>query len=262
MALFAGRRDDPLRHGSRRRRCRGRNHPRRDRADARQPGRVRRRRRGSSSICRRQLPRPPRSAMWPRVPSSRPWPPRHRRRPHPPSRRRRLPIRCRPLPRPRRKHRRRRSRPTSKSPMSSSRRSRRLRPSRRHRRKRRPAPTSGSAAPVETAEPTDSAAARGRSARMISRWQRSMLGRLETAKRGMHTGGQTGSVLVAFSIASDGAVVDCRVMHGSGSPRLDAAALALVRRAAPFPRPPAGLTGPDLSFKVPVVFARRSAETP
>ncbi|HUP91675.1 MAG TPA: TonB family protein [Solimonas sp.] len=43
-----------------------------------------------------------------------------------------------------------------------------------------------------------------------------------------------------FEVASDGSVRDLQVLHSGGAPERDAAALALVRRAAPLPRPPAG----------------------
>ena len=116
---------------------------------------------------------------------------------------------------------------------------------------------SGSAAPAKEAEPTDGEAAHARAAKAISRWQRSMLGRLQVAKSGMHTGGEIGSVEVVFSIDHAGTIVTSRVARGSGSPRMDQAALALVQRASPFPRPPATLTARELTFRVPIVFARR-----
>ena len=116
---------------------------------------------------------------------------------------------------------------------------------------------SGSAAPAKEAEPTDSEAAHARAAKAISLWQRSMLGRLQAAKSGMRTGGDVGSVAVVFSIDHAGTIVTSRIARGSGSIRMDQAALALVQRASPFPRPPATLTARELTFRVPIVFARR-----
>ena len=49
-----------------------------------------------------------------------------------------------------------------------------------------------------------------------------------------------GTATVSFRIASTGALAGLNLVRSSGSPALDAAALDLVRRAAPFPRPPAG----------------------
>lgn len=52
--------------------------------------------------------------------------------------------------------------------------------------------------------------------------------------------GTRGSAVVTFSIGPGGRLADIRIARGSGSSRLDRAALQVVRRAAPFPRPPAG----------------------
>jgi TonB family protein len=53
--------------------------------------------------------------------------------------------------------------------------------------------------------------------------------------------GQEGSVLVAFSLGSDGALTALRVARSSGYDRLDSAALQIVGRAV-FPVPPAGMS--------------------
>ncbi len=49
-----------------------------------------------------------------------------------------------------------------------------------------------------------------------------------------------GTATVAFRIAPGGGLASIRIAKSSGSAELDAAALQLVRRAAPFPKPPAG----------------------
>lgn len=49
-----------------------------------------------------------------------------------------------------------------------------------------------------------------------------------------------GGAVVSFSVSSGGGLASARVARSSGSRELDRAALALVRRAAPFPAPPAG----------------------
>ena len=116
---------------------------------------------------------------------------------------------------------------------------------------------SGSGAPAKEAVSSDSEAAPARATKAISQWQRSMIVRLQAAKNGMRTGGEFGSVEVGFSIDHTGAIAASRVTRSSGSRRLDQAALALVQRASPFPEPPAGLTTRELTFKIPIVFARR-----
>jgi protein TonB len=53
--------------------------------------------------------------------------------------------------------------------------------------------------------------------------------------------GWSGSVRISFLIRESGAVDDLRVDTSSGHPVLDRSALAVVRRTAPFPRPPVAL---------------------
>ncbi len=54
------------------------------------------------------------------------------------------------------------------------------------------------------------------------------------------TTGLRGAVIIAFSIAADGRLASVRVARSSGSAELDAVGLDHIRRAAPFPAPPAG----------------------
>lgn len=49
-----------------------------------------------------------------------------------------------------------------------------------------------------------------------------------------------GTAVIAFSVASSGQLASARVAQSSGSSALDRAALGIIRKAAPFPRPPAG----------------------
>lgn len=52
-------------------------------------------------------------------------------------------------------------------------------------------------------------------------------------------GSGRGMALVAFEIGAGGQLLSLRILRGSGSSTLDAAALDHIRRAAPFPPPPA-----------------------
>ncbi|WP_232287426.1 energy transducer TonB [Anaeromyxobacter dehalogenans] len=61
--------------------------------------------------------------------------------------------------------------------------------------------------------------------------------------------GWSGTVRVGFTILTDGSVADVRVLASSGHGVLDRAALAAVRKAAPYPRPPV-----DQPVVVPVVW--------
>src|SRR5205823_4628639 len=64
--------------------------------------------------------------------------------------------------------------------------------------------------------------------------------------------GETGVVQLAFSIDRQGRVLGSQVVHGSGHAALDQETLATVRRAQPFPPPPADLPGGKFDFTVPV----------
>lgn len=66
--------------------------------------------------------------------------------------------------------------------------------------------------------------------------------------------GRRGTVSVSFAIGSGGALRFARIVRSSGNKSLDAAALNAVRRAAPFPKPPVGMTPQQLSFVMPFRF--------
>ena len=79
--------------------------------------------------------------------------------------------------------------------------------------------------------------------------------RLETAKRQVGNAPHAaGTVKIAFDVDAKGGLASERVASRSGSAALDRAALALIRRAAPFPAPPARVASGDTSFVVPVHF--------
>jgi len=65
--------------------------------------------------------------------------------------------------------------------------------------------------------------------------------------------GQSGGAQVAFSLDRQGRVVESRIMRSSGVAVLDAEALAVVQRAAPFPLPPK-LAGERVDLMAPIHF--------
>jgi len=65
--------------------------------------------------------------------------------------------------------------------------------------------------------------------------------------------GGTGTARVSFSISSGGGLAGVRLASSSGNSRVDSAAVAHVKRAAPFPKPPAGA---QRSFVIPIQFKR------
>jgi TonB family protein len=87
-------------------------------------------------------------------------------------------------------------------------------------------------------------------------WQQSLGARLARLQSHKALGVQ-GVVSLAFSIDRQGNLVSSRIVKSSGSAPLDAAALDLIKRAAPFPPPPAGIADSELSFVVPIRFAAR-----
>ncbi len=89
----------------------------------------------------------------------------------------------------------------------------------------------------------------------ITLWQRSLMRRIEDAKRRFAGEAQAaGTVKIAFSIGRRGELASERVLLSSGSAALDRAALLLIKDAAPFPAPPAGLQDKQVSFVMPIHF--------
>ena len=102
--------------------------------------------------------------------------------------------------------------------------------------------------PTEAPSPRPSAA--------IANWQQALATRLTRFQRyPTQAGGATGVVSLRFSIDRQGRLVDSRIVKSSGSAVLDAEAQALVKRASPFPVPPADVPDAGLSFVVPIRFA-------
>ncbi len=67
--------------------------------------------------------------------------------------------------------------------------------------------------------------------------------------------GEEGTVVVSFRLNADGEISQLSVAKGSGSERLDEAALEAVRQAAPFPPFPEGVKRTSWSFSLPLQFA-------
>jgi protein TonB len=88
-------------------------------------------------------------------------------------------------------------------------------------------------------------------------WKRQVVGLLERHKRYPRTAqarGEEGTVHLAFSLDRQGRVTASRILRSSGSAVLDNEALQMVRRAQPFPRPPADMTGAQINLTVPITY--------
>ena len=72
--------------------------------------------------------------------------------------------------------------------------------------------------------------------------------------------GEPGSARVLFVMDRSGNLISSALVESTGSQVLDAAALAIVERAAPFPKPP--LEATELRAIVPVIFQGRRLPPP
>jgi protein TonB len=68
---------------------------------------------------------------------------------------------------------------------------------------------------------------------------------------------EQGMPAVSFSIDRQGRLLSSRVVRASGVAALDQEALAILRRAQPFPPPPAEIVGARFDFTVPIRFSVR-----
>jgi protein TonB len=130
----------------------------------------------------------------------------------------------------------------------------------------KPAPVVAPAAPVPTAPqvaptpaPRVAALEVGQVPRptstAVTNWQRLIVAQLERFKRyPPQAQGKVGEARLAFRVDRSGHVLTSRIVRSSGSDALDQEALALVKRAAPLPLPPAGIPDDQLSFVVPIRY--------
>ena len=130
---------------------------------------------------------------------------------------------------------------------------------------RPPAPITSApqAAPLERAA-VPAAPAVGRSvpknSNAIPTWTTRIVALLERNKRyppAAQARGEHGVAQVFFSLDREGHVIDSWITSSSGAAALDEEALALLRRAEPFPAPPAELIGAQVNLTVPIRFNLR-----
>jgi protein TonB len=94
-------------------------------------------------------------------------------------------------------------------------------------------------------------------AAQIASWHRKIALQVERNKgypasaRARH---ETGIAELAFTLDRNGKVVASRVVRSSGFPSLDRETIDTVRRAQPFPSPPANMPGETFDFTVPIRF--------
>jgi protein TonB len=94
----------------------------------------------------------------------------------------------------------------------------------------------------------------------VASWHKRIVGLIERNKAyppAARSRGETGVVQLAFSIDRQGRVLASHVARSSGHAALDQEALATVRRAQPFPPPPADLPGTKFDFTDMLAFSIR-----
>lgn len=86
-------------------------------------------------------------------------------------------------------------------------------------------------------------------------WAMRLIARLNEHKQLPPSGaGEGGTAKVAFRIDRAGNLLSARVRQSTGQAALDQEALAIVKRAQPFPAPPEDIADDKLSFVVPITF--------
>jgi len=91
----------------------------------------------------------------------------------------------------------------------------------------------------------------------IPTWKKLVVSALERNKRypaAAQTRNEHGIAELAFSLDRQGRVTASHIVKSSGSTALDQETLALVRRAQPFPAPPAAMPGAQIDLMVPIRF--------
>jgi protein TonB len=92
-------------------------------------------------------------------------------------------------------------------------------------------------------------------ARAKAAWEKALFRQLERYKTDPSTkwAGMKGRVVVRFKMDESGQLLSSEITQSSGSPLLDDAALRLLKRASPFPRPPPGVL---LDYNLPITLER------
>jgi TonB family protein len=111
------------------------------------------------------------------------------------------------------------------------------------------------AAPDSTRSVAPAVGVGGSFARIRASWEKELVAHLNRFKRyPAGGGGESAEVVVDLKLDETGRVASASVLRSSGRPAFDSAALAMVRRADPAPRPPPEAAQAGLHFALPVLF--------
>lgn len=99
----------------------------------------------------------------------------------------------------------------------------------------------------------------GVSARLArTTWQKQLLAHLDRNKRYPAATHQNVEILLTFTLDRMGNVLSAAIKKSSGEPSFDEAALEMLRRANPAPKPPPLVADEGLTFTLPVVFRSKA----
>ena len=91
--------------------------------------------------------------------------------------------------------------------------------------------------------------------RIRASWQKELVAHFDRHKRYPVTSSdESGEVVVKLTIDENGHIVSSNIVHGSGYGMFDEAALSMIQRSDPVPRPPAIVAQHGLTFTLPVFF--------
>jgi periplasmic protein TonB len=91
--------------------------------------------------------------------------------------------------------------------------------------------------------------------RVRATWQNELIAHFNRHKRyPANPSLQGAQVLVSFTLDETGHVLSSGIVQGAGDPSFDAAALAMIERSNPVPKPPFLVVQEGLSFNLPVFF--------
>jgi periplasmic protein TonB len=86
-------------------------------------------------------------------------------------------------------------------------------------------------------------------------WQKELIAHFNRHKRyPTNRAAQAAEILVGFELDESGRVLSSSIIQGSGDASFDEAALAMIRRSDPVPKPPMAVVQEGLSFTLPVIF--------
>lgn len=93
--------------------------------------------------------------------------------------------------------------------------------------------------------------------KLTAYWGRKISAYFELHKRYPAARNKSAKVTVGLVLNRRGNVVSVDVLRSSGDPALDEAAISMIRRSDPVPKPPAGLTDDEFNFSLDVNFHKR-----